>query len=62
MRTLTRPYVGKIEKIGGIDCYVATPEGEYAKDKVLLYIPDIFGYPLVNHKARRSSHACVSRR
>ena len=30
-------------KIGGVDCYVATPAGEYPKDKVLLYLPDALG-------------------
>ncbi|TRM64789.1 dienelactone hydrolase [Schizophyllum amplum] len=39
---------GKIEKINGVDCYVATPESDYPKDKVLLFLTDIFGVPLVN--------------
>jgi len=41
---------GKWEKIGGVDCYVATPSGEYAKDKVLLFLCDIFGPQLNNNK------------
>ncbi|KIY65818.1 alpha/beta-hydrolase [Cylindrobasidium torrendii FP15055 ss-10] len=41
---------GKIEIIGGIESYVATPKGDYPKDKVLLYLSDIFGIPLVNNK------------
>ncbi|CDO69409.1 hypothetical protein BN946_scf184791.g4 [Trametes cinnabarina] len=41
---------GKIEKIGGVDSYVATPSGDYAKDKVVLYLHDGFGLPLVNNK------------
>ncbi|KAH9932723.1 alpha/beta-hydrolase [Epithele typhae] len=34
---------GTLTKIGGTDCYVATPSGEYARDKVLLYFPDALG-------------------
>ncbi|KAI0676103.1 alpha/beta-hydrolase [Trametes maxima] len=41
---------GKIEKIGGIESYVAVPEGDYPKDKVVLFLSDIFGIPLVNNK------------
>ncbi|KAH9857271.1 alpha/beta-hydrolase [Lenzites betulinus] len=41
---------GKIEKIGGVECYVGTPTGEYAKDKVVLFLTDVFGLPLVNNK------------
>ncbi|KAM6496770.1 dienelactone hydrolase endo-1,3,1,4-beta-D-glucanase [Amanita muscaria] len=39
---------GKWEKIGGVNCYVGTPEGDYAKDKVVLFLPDIFGAQLIN--------------
>ncbi|RDX50826.1 dienelactone hydrolase endo-1,3,1,4-beta-D-glucanase [Polyporus arcularius HHB13444] len=41
---------GKIEKIGGVECYVATPTGDYPKDKVVLFLTDVFGIPLVNNK------------
>ena len=34
--------------------YVATPTIDYPKDKVLIYVPDIFGVQLVNHQVRRS--------
>ncbi|KAF8626702.1 hypothetical protein AX15_004726 [Amanita polypyramis BW_CC] len=34
---------GKFEKIGGVDCYIATPTGDHAQDKVLLYLPDALG-------------------
>ena len=43
---------GVVEKIGGIDCYVATPKGEYAKEKVVLYFTDIFGFELINSRVR----------
>ncbi|PFH50997.1 hypothetical protein AMATHDRAFT_75197 [Amanita thiersii Skay4041] len=39
---------GKWEKIGGIDCYVATPTVDYPKNKVILYLADIFGIQLNN--------------
>jgi len=41
---------GKIEKIRGVECYVATPAVDYAKDKVILFLPDAFGIPLVNNR------------
>ncbi len=40
---------GKIEKIGGVDSYVATPEADYPKDKVVLYLSDVFGLKLENN-------------
>lgn len=39
-----------MEKIGGVECYVATPTGDYSKDKVVLYLTDIFGIRLNNPK------------
>ena len=42
--------VGKWEKIGGVDCYVATPTTDYPKDKALLVLSDIFGPQLINTK------------
>jgi len=41
---------GTTEQIGGIECYVATPQGDYAKDKVILFLADAFGLSLVNNK------------
>ncbi|KAH9943847.1 alpha/beta-hydrolase [Amylocystis lapponica] len=41
---------GKIEQIGGIECYVATPTIDYPKDKVVLLLTDVFGLTLVNNK------------
>ncbi|OBZ68229.1 Protein AIM2 [Grifola frondosa] len=41
---------GKIEFIGGIECYVATPADEYPKDKVVLFLTDVFGIPLINNR------------
>ncbi|CAL1702668.1 unnamed protein product [Somion occarium] len=41
---------GKIEKIGGIRSYIATPHGEYSKDKVIVFIPDVFGIDMDNGK------------
>jgi len=39
---------GKLEKIGGIESYVATPAGEYSKDKAIIFLPDVFGLQLLN--------------
>lgn len=43
---------GKFEQIGDVKSYVATPSIDYPKDKVLLYLPDVFGFQLINHKVR----------
>ncbi|KAF8677884.1 hypothetical protein AX14_004748 [Amanita brunnescens Koide BX004] len=40
---------GKFEKIAGVDCYIATPTGDYAQDKVLLYLPDALGLHINAH-------------
>ncbi|KAL1692439.1 dienelactone hydrolase [Schizophyllum commune] len=48
---------GKIEKINGVDAYVATPTQDYPKDKVLLLLTDIFGVPLVNTQLLADDYA-----
>lgn len=50
----TTLFQGKWEKIGGIDCYVGIPSGiEYPKDKVLLFLSDVFGMQLINNQVCR---------
>ncbi|KAF5386516.1 hypothetical protein D9757_005876 [Collybiopsis confluens] len=41
---------GKWEVINGVNSYVATPTKDYPKDKVLLYLADIFGPQLINNR------------
>ncbi|KAG2089661.1 Alpha/Beta hydrolase protein [Suillus cothurnatus] len=41
---------GTLETIDGVACYVATPTVDYAKDKVILFLPDAFGIELINAK------------
>jgi len=41
---------GKIEQIAGIECYVATPTTDYPKEKVILFLTDVFGLTLNNNK------------
>ncbi|KAJ7812098.1 dienelactone hydrolase [Mycena olivaceomarginata] len=41
---------GKIEKIGGIESYVATPSIPHPKERVLIFLTDIFGLSLVNNR------------
>ncbi|KAJ7748792.1 Alpha/Beta hydrolase protein [Mycena maculata] len=41
---------GKIEKIGDVECYIATPTIPYPKDKVLIFLTDIFGLALANNR------------
>ncbi|KAJ7185861.1 dienelactone hydrolase [Mycena filopes] len=40
---------GKTETIGGITCYVATPTVDYPKDKVVLFLTDVFGLAVNNN-------------
>ncbi|KAF9054721.1 dienelactone hydrolase endo-1,3,1,4-beta-D-glucanase [Panaeolus papilionaceus] len=40
--------VGTWEEIAGVKVYVGTPTVDYPKDKVLLFLPDIFGVELIN--------------
>jgi hypothetical protein len=44
--------IGKWEKIGGVDSYVATPTGEYPQNKAILFLPDVFGPQLINAQVR----------
>ncbi|KZV89806.1 dienelactone hydrolase endo-1,3,1,4-beta-D-glucanase [Exidia glandulosa HHB12029] len=41
---------GTVELINGVDVYIALPEGEYPKDKAVLFLTDVFGMQLVNNK------------
>lgn len=36
--------------IGGVESYIATPQGDYQKDAVILLLTDVFGIPLINNK------------
>jgi hypothetical protein len=47
-------FQGKWEKIGEVDCYVATPEKDYPKDKAILLLPDVFGPQLINAQVRKT--------
>lgn len=40
---------GTYEEINGIKTYVATPKTDYPKDKVILYLTDVFGLELNNN-------------
>ncbi|KZT70799.1 hypothetical protein DAEQUDRAFT_764368 [Daedalea quercina L-15889] len=39
---------GKVEKIGGVDCYVATPSGAYDESKVLVVCTGVFGISFID--------------
>ncbi|KAG1801754.1 dienelactone hydrolase [Suillus variegatus] len=41
---------GTLETIDGVACYVATPTVDYPKDKVILFLPDVFGIEINNAK------------
>ncbi|KAI0258507.1 alpha/beta-hydrolase [Gloeopeniophorella convolvens] len=48
---------GKYEVIGGYNTYVATPAGDYPKDKAILYLLDAFGLGLPNNPLQIDSFA-----
>ncbi|PPQ71667.1 hypothetical protein CVT26_010586 [Gymnopilus dilepis] len=48
---------GKWEKLGGVECYVATPAVEYPKDKAVLFLSDIFGAHFINAQLMADSFA-----
>lgn len=48
LKDIERTIPGKWEKIGGVDTYVATPSGDYPKDKAILFLTDVFGPQLIN--------------
>ena len=50
--------IGKMEEIGGVTSYIATPEGDYAKDTVVLFLTDVFGHQLVNSKVSLKFCVC----
>ena len=51
---ITGCFTGVTQTIGGIECYVSTPTGDYPKDKVVLFLTDVFGIPLINNRVRSS--------
>jgi len=48
---------GKIETIGGIRSYIATPTVDYPKDKAVLILTDVFGLDLVNAQLLADGYA-----
>ncbi|KIJ57132.1 hypothetical protein M422DRAFT_238701 [Sphaerobolus stellatus SS14] len=45
---------GKIEKIARVDVYVAIPQGEYEREKALLFLPDALGLALPNSQTLKA--------
>ncbi|KAG2354493.1 hypothetical protein BDR07DRAFT_1366006, partial [Suillus spraguei] len=48
---------GTVEIFDGVACYVATPAIDYPKDKVILFLPDVFGIELINTQLLADSFA-----
>ncbi|KAI0795811.1 alpha/beta-hydrolase [Abortiporus biennis] len=48
---------GTFTTINGVNVYIATPSGEFNKEKVLLYFPDVFGLELPNHQLQADDFA-----
>ncbi|KAL7946820.1 dienelactone hydrolase [Trichoderma barbatum] len=49
---------GKVEQIGGIDTYIATPDANIANGNVLLFFPDAFGLHINSFLAMDAFAAC----
>ncbi|KAH9857255.1 alpha/beta-hydrolase [Lenzites betulinus] len=41
---------GLTTQFGGVETYIATPTGDYPKDKVVLFLTDVFGLALENNR------------
>ncbi|KAJ6498276.1 hypothetical protein DFH09DRAFT_1376179 [Mycena vulgaris] len=41
---------GSMSEIGGIKCYIATPHGDYAQNKAVLFLPNVFGLEMSNNQ------------
>jgi hypothetical protein len=41
--------------LNGVKAYIATPEVDYPKDKVLLYLTDVWGFERINAKVQMNS-------
>ncbi|KAI0630599.1 alpha/beta-hydrolase [Trametes polyzona] len=48
---------GTTTQIAGIETYVATPSGEYPKDKAILFLTDVFGLKLENNRLLADDYA-----
>lgn len=46
--------IGTVETVAGVQCYVATPQGPYARGKAVLLLTDVFGMQLENSQVRRT--------
>ena len=53
------PNAGTYETIGGVHCYVATPDSDYPRDKIILYLTDGLGIPLVNNRVSNTCYSSV---
>ena len=40
--------MGTWEKVGSVESYIATPTVDYPKDKIILFLTDVFGVQLIN--------------
>ncbi|KAK7044882.1 dienelactone hydrolase endo-1,3,1,4-beta-D-glucanase [Favolaschia claudopus] len=40
---------GDVVRMSGVSCYIATPTFDYPKDKVVIYLTDVFGLALKNN-------------
>ncbi|KAH7069509.1 dienelactone hydrolase [Paraphoma chrysanthemicola] len=49
--------VGQLKNISGIEMYISYPPGRNTSDKVLLFVTDIFGVPLLQNKLLADSLA-----
>ncbi|KZT70790.1 alpha/beta-hydrolase [Daedalea quercina L-15889] len=48
---------GKIEHIGGVECYVAEPHGAHSQAKGILFLTDAYGHKFVNNQLLADDYA-----
>lgn len=48
---------GRVDKVHGLDCYIATPPTGTTPQGVIVILPDIFGWRLVNTRILADAYA-----
>lgn len=51
---------GRVDKVHGLDCYIAAPPEATTPQAVIVILPDIFGWELVNTRLLADSYASKS--
>ncbi|EPT00987.1 hypothetical protein FOMPIDRAFT_1060100 [Fomitopsis schrenkii] len=48
---------GSIDRVAGVECYIAEPTGEYAREKAILFLTDAYGHKFLNNQLLADDYA-----